>query len=197
VPKVVDHAERRAQIITSATNLIADQGFDQLTIRSLAESINISTGMITHYFSNKDEILLAALQDIHSRFFQRLQTAIGNKQGIDAVRKRLRASLPLNDSIRKDWSIMFQFWGRSTHNKAFLSYMAKQHEAMVSLDIHHLDIAQKNGDIAGDRNLRRVFEQLHSMITGMGIACMLNRSTFSRTKAYAIVDDTLKQLASS
>lgn len=194
MPKIVDHQQRKQLIIDTSTNIIAEQGFDDLTIRGLAASLDISTGMITHYFDSKDQILFAALQGVHSRFYQRAEKAIGEQQGIEAIRSRMRTSIPLSKAVRKDWSIMFQFWGRATHEAEFSQFMNREHNKLRQLDLHHLAYAQTHSEIDKKLNLEHVFEQLDAMTTGMGIASVFNPSRLNKNKTYAIIDETLAQL---
>lgn len=194
MPKIVDHEMRKTNIVNTSASIIAERGFDNLTIRGLASELGISTGMITHYFDSKDEILFAALQDIHARFYQRVEAAIGDLKGIDAIRNRMRVSLPLTKVIRKDWSIMFQFWGRASHHPTYSRFMKQQHSTLQKLDLGHLQHAQKSGEIDKTLDLDEVFEQLDAVTTGMGITCVFNPSRLNKTKAYTIIDKTLQQL---
>lgn len=195
MPKVVDHQQRKQLIIDTSTDIIAEHGFDDLTIRGLAASLNMSTGMVTHYFDSKDQILFAALQGVHDRFYQRAEKAIGELQGIEAIRCRMRTSIPLTKTVRKDWSIMFQFWGRATHELEFSKFMNREHSKLRNLDLHHLAFAQKLGQIDKKHNLDHIFEQLDAMTTGMGIASVFNPSRLNKNNTYAIIDETLQQLS--
>ncbi len=194
MPKVVNHEQRRQLIIDKSTDIIADHGFDELTIRGLAASLDMSTGMITHYFDSKDQILFAALQGVHDRFFQRAKKAIGDAQGIEAIRRRMQASIPLTKSVKKDWSIMFQFWGRATHEAEFSRFMKREHNKLRQLDLDHLKQAQRQGEIDKRHNLDHIFEQLDAMTTGMGITSVFNPSRLNRASTNAIIDETLAQL---
>lgn len=197
MPKIVDHEKRRANIVESSTNLIAEQGFDQLTIRGLADTLGISTGMITYYFASKDEILFAALKGIHDRFFERISDAVAEKTGLEAIRTRMQISLPLSQEIKREWSVMFQFWGRATHNPEFSEYMKEQHTLLQKHDIKHISAAQKNGVICSSLKPANIFEQLDAITTGMGITCVFNPERLSRKSAYTIIDEALARLAPS
>ena len=197
MPKVVDHEERKAFIIQCAENLIASEGYDQLTIRGLASSEGISSGMITYYFDNKDQILLAALQQVHHRYFERVKTNIGDATGIEALRRRMRASLPLTAEVKKDWSINFQFWGRATHNPDFSSYMQSQREVHFDGYLQNILEAQEQGEITPELKPDFIFEQLDGVTTGMGVSCVFDSSHLNRKKAYAVIDHTLKSLSPS
>ncbi len=65
MPKVVDHDARRAAIVEAALRVIAGAGLENATVRRIAHEAVSTTGLVTHYFANKDEILIAALRHVH------------------------------------------------------------------------------------------------------------------------------------
>ncbi len=59
--KKVDHDQRRLEVAVAAATIIADQGLEALTTRNLAKAMGCSIGVLSHYFLNKDETVIAAL----------------------------------------------------------------------------------------------------------------------------------------
>lgn len=48
---------RRKQVIDTAIDAIATEGFTQITIAEIARRVGVSTGVITYHFKNKDDLL--------------------------------------------------------------------------------------------------------------------------------------------
>jgi AcrR family transcriptional regulator len=61
VPKVGMRPIRRDQICRAAVSVIAREGFAGTTMRLVAEEGGVSTGMLNHYFANRQELLNQAL----------------------------------------------------------------------------------------------------------------------------------------
>jgi AcrR family transcriptional regulator len=57
MPKLVDHETRRAEIIDALVPLVLTRGINEVSLRSIAEYLDISLGALVHYFKNKDELL--------------------------------------------------------------------------------------------------------------------------------------------
>ena len=176
--------------------MIAEQGYDQLTLRALASGMDITTGMITHYYKSKDDILFAALQGVHDRFYSRASSAIGDRKGLEAIRARMRATIPLTPSVRHDWSIIFQFWASATRKPEFARYMSREHKRLHALDMDHLEYAQAHGEIGSHLVLERVAEQLDAMTTGIGVSSSFNARKLNKKNTFEIIDDALAQLTS-
>src|SRR5690606_7429774 len=64
MPKKIDHDERRRDIARAAIAVIGEQGIDNTRLVDVARAANATTGTITHYFEDKDAVLLAALDQV-------------------------------------------------------------------------------------------------------------------------------------
>ena len=55
--RVREKEEMRELILTAASKIIADEGFEKLSIRKIASKIEYSPSVIYNYFTDKEEIL--------------------------------------------------------------------------------------------------------------------------------------------
>ena len=71
MPKAVDHNERREALLAAVWRVIARDGLERATVRTIAEETGWSTGVLAHYFADKEDILTSALQLSHERIAAR------------------------------------------------------------------------------------------------------------------------------
>jgi len=64
-PSFIETA-RRAQIIEQAIETIADLGYTQASLAQIAQRAGISKGVITYYFTSKDELLRQVVLEIYT-----------------------------------------------------------------------------------------------------------------------------------
>ncbi|BDH56428.1 TetR/AcrR family transcriptional regulator [Tsukamurella sp. PLM1] len=62
MPRVVDHAQRRAEIAQTVWEIIATDGIGAVTLRTIAARGGVSMGRIQHYFPTRDAIVQHALR---------------------------------------------------------------------------------------------------------------------------------------
>ena len=62
MPRIVDHAVFRADLLQRSFQLFADKGYAAVTMRGLAQALGVSTGTLYHYFSGKPAIFEQMLQ---------------------------------------------------------------------------------------------------------------------------------------
>lgn len=77
MPKQVDHAERRHQLADALWTIAERDGFAAATVRNVAAEAGVSVGMVQHYFSTKDEMLLFALTSVGEELGARVVAKIG------------------------------------------------------------------------------------------------------------------------
>ena len=63
MPKTIDHNKRRKDIIDNSFQLFAELGYAGLSMRKMAKHMGMTTGMLYHYFANKEELFTALLMD--------------------------------------------------------------------------------------------------------------------------------------
>lgn len=57
MPRVVDHAARRSEIVLALWGVIHERGLDGVSFRAVAEAAGVSIGRIQHYFASKEELI--------------------------------------------------------------------------------------------------------------------------------------------
>ena len=62
-------ATSRPAILAAARELVRRQGWDALTIRSLASACGVSVGTVYHYFDSKDDLTAATVESVWQEIF--------------------------------------------------------------------------------------------------------------------------------
>ena len=90
-------AARRAQILRAARTCIVALGYERVTVRGVAETADVSTGTIIHYFGDKDTMLEAALLDKVQDTGIAFRAALtGAQTAWERLERLVTASLPEN-----------------------------------------------------------------------------------------------------
>ncbi|MBL1176057.1 TetR/AcrR family transcriptional regulator [Pantanalinema sp. GBBB05] len=56
MPKLVDHDQYRKELLSQCLDVIADKGYAAITMRQMAQGLNVSTGTLYHYFPSKESL---------------------------------------------------------------------------------------------------------------------------------------------
>ncbi len=93
----LQHKEHlRREILDAAGELFAEEGYEHVTIRRVADKIQYSQGVIFYYFKNKAEILTALCEETFSGLTERFEE-IGERYR-EPQERLMAASGPLSTS---------------------------------------------------------------------------------------------------
>lgn len=140
VPKIVDHEERRATIAAAAAAAIAADGIEGVTMKGIAERAGVTTGAVTHYFADKDEVVLEAMLFADASMTERFQAALACDRPLVEA---LLAALPHDAESRRDWNVWRVFSDRASRSELLLEHCRASAEA--SLRIATDVLAERSG----------------------------------------------------
>jgi len=133
VPKIVDRVERRAAIAAAAADAIAEEGIEAVTMKGIAARAGVTTGAVTHYFNDKDEVILAALLFVDAAMRSRLDVALERGQSlVDA----LLATLPNDPASRRDWRVWRVFTDAASRSELLMSHYRAANTAWLDTATH-------------------------------------------------------------
>lgn len=106
MPKLIDHDLRRRELVEASWQVIADEGLEAVTMRKVAAAAGCTTGRITHYFENREELLLAALRAVYSAAEERLVAAAkSDLPPAEKLRLHLEEASPLDKKRLREWKV--------------------------------------------------------------------------------------------
>jgi TetR/AcrR family transcriptional repressor of bet genes len=130
MPKIVDHNQRRRAIAQAAVEVIAEKGLEATKLLDIARIAGVTTGAITHYFSDKDAVLMAALELSYDSMFSRMERIA---RVIDySFYEVMAQALPITKKGRKDMSVWLAFWSRSLAEPRVASRQMEFHDRWLA-----------------------------------------------------------------
>ncbi|HUN76981.1 MAG TPA: TetR family transcriptional regulator, partial [Steroidobacteraceae bacterium] len=127
MPKIVDHEERRDEIALVACKVVAEHGFGRATMVRIAREAGYTTGMVAHYFDNKQDIVIAALRLILRRIEERLARPAPDLLAL------LAESLPVDAQRYIECAFWTAFWGQVSADKRLKRINAWVHREYLRL----------------------------------------------------------------
>jgi len=76
VPKIVDAAQRRQEIVGAVCRIIATDGLERASLREVADEAGLAVGSVRHYFDSSDDLLAYSFAAVSDRLLTRLNKAL-------------------------------------------------------------------------------------------------------------------------
>jgi AcrR family transcriptional regulator len=197
LPKIVDHEERREEVIAAVWRVIARDGLESSTIRAMAKETGASAGILAHYFKDKDDILTYALKLSHRRIRERQNNNLDGLTGLEALKALVLDNLPLDEERELETRLEISYWARSLTRaevtKVQRAEAAILHKRMIDLVLE----AQRLGQIEKGQSPEMIVERLHALIDGLSVHALIHRKRVSKETQTAIIDEEFAALAVS
>jgi TetR/AcrR family transcriptional repressor of bet genes len=176
MPKVVDHAARRAELVDAAWRVIAAEGLEAATVRRIAQAAGCTTGLVTHYFESKDDMLVAALREVHRRAGQRMIRHVGGADIADVLLEVFLDALPMDQDRQLEWKVWLAFWGRAATDERLRQEQQRRYAEWRGL-LGKLIRRAHPADAAAER--RSAVDLIAGAIDGLGIQATLEPAKFT------------------
>jgi AcrR family transcriptional regulator len=108
----IDHEQRRRLIARTACRIIAREGLGGATLRRIARDAGFSTAAITHYFADKDDLLVWTFEYLTQRARARLEAAIAERP--PDLRKLAGFMVSRQPAVIARWKVYFAFFDHAT-----------------------------------------------------------------------------------
>lgn len=166
VPKVVDGAERRSALTDVTADIIARQGLGGVSMRTVAAEAGWTTGVLTHYFRDKGDLLRATLE---SSLEQRRGLGVPVQVG-DPVLDALLRTLPLDDDSLRHWKVTVAFCAEATGDPDLATL---QRDAYRSHRQHIASLVERTGRAVGEAALVEA-ERLVALADGIALQALFD-----------------------
>ncbi|GLR45323.1 hypothetical protein GCM10007880_58400 [Mesorhizobium amorphae] len=125
MPKIVDVGETRLRIAKAAGKAIAARGISAVTMIDIAKAAGVTTGMITHYFNGKADIIAAALRVPFMVIEEDVDRLLG--KGETDLATLLDAAIPASKTHAETAAMWVNFWGVIAADPEFRKLNATLH----------------------------------------------------------------------
>ena len=171
MPKQVDHRQRRRELAEALWRVAGRDGLAAATVRHVAAEAGVSVGLVQHYFSTKDEMLLFALQWVGEEFGDRITAKIGAlpepRDPYEVVWIVLSERLPRGPRERTYVQALVAWLGRAVANPELARYMAEGTRVLRDHLADRLREAQEAGRLARTLDPAHAADALLALTDGL------------------------------
>jgi AcrR family transcriptional regulator len=197
MPKNVDRDERREELLEAVWRVIARDGIERTTIRSIAKETGWSSGVLAHYFADKDDILISALRLVHERIAARWEEKLEGLHGLAALRELVLDNLPLDDERERETRLLINYWSRRLVTDGQPPEQWRRGPLLIDRLADLVDEAKARGELGDDAPAHDVAERLLAFIDGVSLHAVLPNSQVTRERQVAFVDQEFRALSCS
>ena len=195
MPKIVDHEERRQQLVEAAWRCIDRLGLESVTVREIAKEAGYSSGTLAHYFTDKDDILRSALERADDNIRNRIAALPEDLGPLETLGRILRESLPLDDERRFELTLDVNFWARALNQPALRELQHADHDAWRARVLTAVQAARNNGELPDDLADDEQTDILVAFVDGIGLQALVYPELMTHDRVEHLLDAQIAHLA--
>lgn len=167
---------RRRQLIEATIEAIGELGFNATTIAEIARRADVSTGLVSFYFGDKDGLLEATLRHLARQLSRaaaaRLRDATTPRARVQAV---IETMLGVSQFERRIGTVWLAFWGQVPHSPRFARVQRAYHRRIAG------NLAHALLPVLRPEPARALAETIAAMIDGLWLRATLANDPDGRT----------------
>ncbi len=156
MPRIVDHAQRRREIVWALWAVIHDRGIDGVTFRAVAAAGGVSIGRVQHYFESREHLIRAGAEHMVAEAELRYRHDGSPTDPRAALVALLTRPVPTDDSGRPGVSVWYAYLAESASDPWIRAFLADATRGTVAETERLLTDLGVPEDVSGPAALRLV-----------------------------------------
>ncbi len=193
----MSYDDRRIEVAKAAWRVIGREGLDRASMRAIAQELGSSTGVVTHYFRDKEELTLFALEQVFENVLEDMKVCAKGRQGIDRLEQMIFAALPLEATDREDWKVWVAFLGYSIGRKHLVQEHRKRYDFLRQIICQELADLRTDKLIRAELDLTLEANALIALVDGIGTGVVIYPEQFSAEQQQYLVRRHINALLAS
>ncbi|KOX14050.1 TetR/AcrR family transcriptional regulator [Nocardiopsis sp. NRRL B-16309] len=187
-----DHEARRRDVSEAVWRVLAARGFGGLSLRAVAAELDATTGLLTHYFPTKRDLVKHALDLLEERSAARPRRAAA--EGLPAVRAALLDILPITDAAADGNRVWVSSWDAALADPELRGDHARRYGRSRERLRDLVATAQRLGDLPA-ADPARMAAGAQSFVLGLVVQALFDPAAFPPRYQVELLDDYLSALA--
>jgi AcrR family transcriptional regulator len=196
MPKIANHAERRKEVCEAVWEVIARDGLEATTLRAIALELGMTTGVLMHYFRDRDDLIEFAIEEVMNRLEASIDQEIAGKVGLARLESLILAGLPIGAKAQRGWKIWLAVTGASVGRTALLAQHQRRYSQLRQRAAKEIKALKQNGGITQAVNVTAEADALIELTDGIGVGWFIDPARYTQSKQRVAVKRFLNRLAS-
>ena len=189
--------DRRIEVSAAAWRVIVREGLDRTSIRAIARELDCTTGVVTHYFRNKQELILFALNQVTENLKQAMQEVAEQPPSIERLVQMLSAFLPLDTKRQEILKVWVAFLGYAVGRETLMlqhQASAGQLRELIMQELETLKAAKK---IREDINTSLEANVLLALVNGIALDSLIQEKCLSSKQQKMVIRRYFQKITDS
>ena len=183
-----------ADLTDALVRVVAENGLDAVSVRSVARAAGVSAGAVQYYFPTVDALLQAAYRRVIDRVTERATGLLPARSAKEFVRALLFELLPLDEEREAELRVGLAFTARSVVSAPLADLYTEGYRTLVEALEAALALAVAQGEASPGLDPRREAAAAAALADGLAWHLLCAPGALSRDEVTRALDAHLDRL---
>ncbi|OLT59969.1 TetR/AcrR family transcriptional regulator [Moorena bouillonii] len=189
--------DRRLEVSEAAWRVIVREGLDRTSMRAIAQELGCTTGVVTHHFRDKQELILFALNQVTQRLQKTMQAATEHARGVDRLVEMLSAFLPLDTERQDILKVWVAFLGYAIGRESLMAEHKQSAAQLREVIIQELKALQSAKLIRANIEPELEANALLALVNGVSLDSLIQAKRLSSDHQQIVIRRYVNELLST
>lgn len=170
-----DQAQRRRELVSAVSKLVADKGLTGVRLRDVAEEAGLTSGAVLYYYSGLDELFTAAYDLGVQRYCEEREAEVAKAgSAVERLRVAVELGIPsgVDDAVTR---MLYELEGVAFRSPECAALMSAYVERQVAMYSAILEVGASTGELTLARPVRGIARNIIGLEDGHGIYVLVGR----------------------
>jgi len=193
-----DHDEKRSELVAAALRTIQQLGFEGASMRQIAFEAGCTTGVLTHYFVNKEQLLRQLVDELFDAMDTWSTDITSSEDVFQVVEDILQTPFAADDDTTV-WHLWYQLLLKARTDPSLAREIAQRYSSQFEQLTNLFERQQQLGVLRSDFSAQMLAEQVFAVTEGWSLMAPIDLQRFEpvrRKQMITMVIENLKPPAS-
>ena len=197
MPKIVDHDQRRSEIINAMWRVVDNGGVGSVSVRSVAASAGVSKTNIGHYFDSQPHLLALGALETSTGVSSRITATTLGDDPLGEATTLLMRMVPDTPAKRRRAAVWLHVIDLSADSPSAQEIVVEIESAHTDAITHIVEQLRARKLVHRGRDIAAEVAALHALVDGVALQSLTSKAVMSKSRAIDVLRAHLAGLAAS
>jgi len=179
MPKVVDVEATKMRIVKATWQVITTKGIQSVSMRRVASAAGCTSGLITHHFTDKDELVTYAYEVVLDQMIANAAKRVHQELSVShKLLAAVEAIEPSTAHMKQLTVVLMNFWAQAAFNDSFAARCRRDYKRWRTLISRTIRQGIDAGELRDDTNIRALTDTITLLSDGLSVGMTLTPTIY-------------------
>lgn len=195
VPKIVDHEQRRSEIVDALWRVVERDGAQAVSVRSVAAEAGMSKTGMSHYFASQSELLAVAVEQTIASVTEESSAFDLTNVTPELATQALLLLIPSGSERRQRAQVWLAVLSASTDDPASAQVLDRLNKETRGGITRVIEGLRASGHLGEGRDIEQVAATTHALVDGLSLQTVTDETLLGPDAAAELVRAFVASLA--